>query len=301
MVHIGCLCNKKHSPLIVWAILCMIIHSTIFYTWRHPTISHTLSGFGRESPAGHPTKNGLSQAFLCFKMSAVLNPDYCVNCFAMCENLSCLNIPSWILLPKKDFTRSSAVSATILHSVVCCQPILCSTSRPCTVVWWQILTLRIFVYKYMINIPSVTLIPVWSGKCWKVKYLLRILCQVLPKCRPSRCQVFLAQEASSPQSAKRFYKNLWFFGPRNRIENRMEIWVKKSWQVCELLTSKISFGSATSKMFSSEMFHRCYTFFWCGWCGPKGGKAARWGCPFDFGCRREVVEVERVDVRWFDE
>lgn len=89
------------------------------------------------------------------------------------------------------------------------------------------------------------------------------------------------------------------FGPRGMQSGFLDqeigrkigwkFWVKKSWQVCELLTSKISFRSATSEMFSSEMFHRCYTFFWCGRCGPKGGKAARWGCPFDFGCRRDEL------------
>ena len=193
MVRTVCLC-KKHSPLIVWAIVWLSIPR---YTWRHPTISHTLSGFGRESPAGHPKKKRFCRGH--FYVSCFCSLESWLLCKLFCNVRKLIlflrNIPSWILLPKKDFTLSSAVSATILHSVVCCQPILCSTSRPCTVVWWQILTLRNLFYKYMINIASVTLIPVWSGKCWKVKYLLRILCQVLPKCRPSRCQAFLAQEA----------------------------------------------------------------------------------------------------------
>lgn len=192
---------------------------------------------------------------------------------------------------KKDFTLSSAVSHCCLSCLLPAHPLLHfqAMHSQCTVVWWQILTLRNLFYKYMINIPSVTLIPVWSGKCWKVNYHLRILCQVLPKCRPSRCQAFLAQEASSPQSAKRFYKTSGFLDQEMGWKIGWKFWVKKSWQVCELLTSKISFPSATSEMFSSEMFHRCHTFFWCGWCGPKGGKTARWGCPFDFGCRRDKL------------
>lgn len=55
------------------------------------------------------------------------------------------------------------------------------------------------------------------------------------------------------------------------------------------LHQKYLFAVLPRRCFSSEMFHRCYTFFWCGWCGPKGGKAARWGCPFDFGCRRDKL------------
>ena len=149
MVRTVCLCKKKHSPLIVWAIVWLSIPR---YTWRHPTISHTLSGFGRESPAGHPKKNRfVAGTFMC-RVSAVLNPDYFANCFAMCENLSCFSETSHLefYFQKRLHTFKCCQSllshkcATILHSVVCCQPILCSTSRPCTVVWWQILTLRIF-------------------------------------------------------------------------------------------------------------------------------------------------------------
>ena len=157
MVHTGCLC-KKHSALIVWAIVWLSIPR---YTWRHPCISHTLSGFGRESPAGHPKKTVCRRHFY---VSCFCSLESWLLCKLFCNvrNLSCFSETSHLeFYFQKNFTLSSAVSATILHSVVCCQPILCSTSRPCTVVWWQILTLRIFVYKYIINIPSVTLIPVW--------------------------------------------------------------------------------------------------------------------------------------------
>ena len=175
----------------------------------------------------------------------------------------------------------------ILHSVVCCQPILCSTSRPCTVVWWQILTLWIFVYKYIINIPGVTLIPFCLiREMLKGQISFENIVPGPAKVPPIKMSSVFGPRGKQSAICNKILQNLWFFGPRNR----MEIWIKKSWQVCELLTSKISFRSATSEMFSSEMFHRCYTFFWC---GPKGGKATRWGCPFDFGCCRRRDELRK--------
>lgn len=104
----GCLC-KKHSPLIVWAIVWLSIPR---YTWRHPTISHTLSGFGRESPAGHPTKKGLSQAVLC----VVFLQSWILSCFAMCETYPVSpKHPTLNSTSKKDFT--SAVSHCRLTKV----------------------------------------------------------------------------------------------------------------------------------------------------------------------------------------
>lgn len=106
MVHTGCLC-KKHSPLIVWAIVWLSIP---WYTWKHPTVSHTLSGFGRESPAGHPKKT-------------VCRRHFYVSCFCSLE--------SWLLCKLfcnvrnlSYFSKTSHLEFYFqkrLHTFKCCQ------------------------------------------------------------------------------------------------------------------------------------------------------------------------------------
>lgn len=180
---------------------CLIIHSTI-----HLKTSNNFTHAVRLWPwisSGTPKKKSVCRRH--FYVSCFCSLESWLLCKLFCNVRKLIlflrNIPSWILLPKK--TSHFQVLSVIAVSQMCnYTPLSCLLPAHPLLHFQAVhscvmtdLDFKDFFYKYILNIPSVTLIPVWSGKCWKVKYLLRILCQVLPKCRPSRCQAFLAQEA----------------------------------------------------------------------------------------------------------
>ncbi len=292
----------------------MIIHSTIFYTWRHPlgsfvgnTIWHTLSGFGRESPVGHPRKAVFSHpGFLrvVFPQSWILITwQAALPCAKLTAKRPCQKEPS-----KKDFTLSSGVKHLCIMKVQLYSTQLSAGSpsfaplpgHACVMTDLDFDLLQIDpVWRWYLFVqgnvePSNIFWEYCARSCQSATH------QDVKRFWPKR-QAIHAQSAI----CKKILQNFCFFLTKKKDGNL----VQKSWEVCELLTYIKMNGTNGNHLFAvlprrlpSEMFHRCYTFLW--W-GPKGSEDARWGVLFYFGCRRDelswVSEESGCEMMWLVE